>query len=200
MRRLTESTICFLLLAGQLVPGMACANDEAFATYDIQVGQEQAYLTLRGDIHFNFSQVALEALDNGLPITLVTEIELVEPGEWLWSRTIWKKSFTHEIQYHALSQQYLVKSIQASFPKAYLTLSSALGALGRIENLEVRKPEKSDPDKNHIIRVRTGLDSEKLPIPLRPLTYLSDSWRLRGNWQEIYWQNTEREGEDADLR
>ncbi len=198
MRHLTESTICFLLLAGQLLPGMACADNETFAKYDIQVEQEQAHLTLRGDIHFNFSRVALEALDNGLPITLITEIELVEPGAWPWSRAIWEKSFTHEIQYHALSQQYLVKSIQAGFPKAYLTLSSALKALGRIENLEVRKPEKSDPDKNHIIQVRTGLDSEKLPIPLRPLTYLSNSWRLRGNWQKIYWQNTERE--DADLR
>ncbi len=198
MKHLFKLTICFLLSASPLVTGTVCAGDEPFARYDIKPGQDQAYLILSGDIHFNFSRAALEALDNGLPITLVTEVELAVPNEWFWNHIIWRKSFVHEVQYHALSQQYLVKDIQTGFPKAYLTRSSALAALGKIENLKILELKKLDRDKSHIIRVRSGLDSEALPVPLRPLTYLSDSWRLRGDWKKIYWWDSE--GNDADLR
>ncbi len=191
-------TICLLLSVSQLPANIVCAEEEPFAVYNIKAGRHRVHLILSGDIRFNFSRAALEALDNGLPLTLITEVELAVPNEWLWDRAVWKKSFVHEIQYHALSQQYLVKGIQAGFPRAYLTRSSALQALGKIENLEIRELARLHRDKSYVIRVRSGLNSEALPVPLRPLTYLSDSWRLRGDWEKIYWRSPV--GKDADSR
>lgn len=188
MSRLVRLTTCLLLFVSQFPASIARTDDEPFAVYSIKAGQGSAHLILSGDIRFNFSRAALEALDNGLPIMLITEVELAVPNEWLWSRVVLKKSFVHEIQYHALSQQYLVKDIQAGFPRAYLTRSSALQALGKIEALKIRELDRLHRDKSYVIRVRSGLDSEALPVPLRPLTYLSDSWRLQGDWEKIYWR------------
>ena len=198
MRHLFRLTICVLLSASQFLANVVYAEEEPFTIYDIKADRHLVHLVLSGDIRFNFSRAALEALDNGLPLTLITEVELAIPNEWIWDHTVWKKLFVHEIQYHALSQQYLVKGIQAGFPRAYLTRSSALQALGKIENLEIRELAGLHRDKSYVIRVRTGLDSEALPVPLRPLTYLSDSWRLQGDWEKIYWRSPV--GKDADLQ
>ena len=92
-----------------------------------------------------------------------------------------------EIQYHALSQQYLVTGINASYPKAFLTQSSALTALGRINELPLIELSLLDPDAEYQVSVRSSLDSESLPVPLRPLTYLSDEWRLRTDWKRLDW-------------
>lgn len=170
-------------------PGLA---KQEFASFEIQAVTDEAYLTLDGQIKFDFSRSALEALDNGLPVVLVTEIELAIPNEWFWDRTIWEKTYSHEIQYHALSQQYLVKDVQEGFPRAYLTQSSALEALGQIDTLRLLEREKLSKDKSYIIRLKTSLDSESLPIPLRPLTYLSDAWRMESGWQKIYWQDSDK--------
>lgn len=163
-----------------------------FASFDINADADETFLTLDGNIGFNFSRSALEALDNGLPVVLITEVELAVPNEWFWDKTIWEQSYSHEIQYHALSQQYLVKDVKSGFPRAYLTQSSALEALGLIEDLRLLERDRLDSNKSYIIRIKTSLDSESLPVPLRPLTYLSDDWQLESDWQKIYWQDNDK--------
>lgn len=163
------------------------AKADDFADLDLNLSEDDQSLLLQGQITFNFSKAALEALENGLPLGVETEVIVRPSGKWYWPRPVITLSYKLEIQYHALSQHYLVKAIGDEYPSAFLTLSSALEALGMIDQLALIELQKLDPEEQYEVGVRSILDSESLPVPLRPLTYLSEDWRLRSDWKRLSW-------------
>jgi hypothetical protein len=163
------------------------AKSDEFATFDLSLTQDERSLLLDGQITFNFSQAALEALENGLPLGVEIEANIRPLGKWYWPRSIASLSYKLEIQYHALSQHYLVKSTGHEYPRSFLTQSSALEAMGMIDELAIIELKKLNPEETYQVSVRSILDSESLPVPLRPLTYLSDEWRLRSDWERLTW-------------
>jgi hypothetical protein len=163
------------------------ASTEQFATFELSLHENELSLLLDGQITFNFSKAALEALANGLPIGVETQVRVRPVDKWYWPRPVASLTYKQEIQYHALSQHYLVRTIGYDYPRAFLTQSSALAGLGLIDDLVLVDLARLDPDEQYEVRVRTILDSESLPVPLRPLTYLSDEWRLRSEWKRLEW-------------
>ena len=83
-----------------------------------------------------------------------------------------------------MSQQYLVKDLQASLPSTFLTLDSAIDALGLIDDLPVVSVKAILPESQYKVIIKTWLDIESLPSPLRLLAYLSDEWRLESDWKQ----------------
>lgn len=175
-----------LLYSDQLM-----ANSPDFAGHDLVLVQDDVSLLLRGDILFNFSKAALEALANGLPLAVETEINIKPVDKWYWQKTLASYHYKLEIQYHALSQQYLVKSFGYDYPIAFLTQSSALAALGHVEDLPLIELSLLEAEASYEVSIRSALDSESLPVPLRPLTYLSDDWRLRSEWKRLQWPKSQ---------
>lgn len=187
MSRLPTYVRFIFLIAALCQSPILYAIADDFADLDLNLSDDEQSLLLDGQITFNFSKAALEALENGLPLGVETEVIVRPSGKWYWPRAIINLSYKLEIQYHALSQHYLVRAIGDEYPRAFLTLSSALEALGMIDQLALIELQKLNPDEQYEVGVRSVLDSESLPIPLRPLTYLSDDWRLRSDWERLNW-------------
>jgi hypothetical protein len=184
---LTTQLLLPCLVIGLFHTALLQAKTDEFATFDLNLAKDEVSLLLDGQITFNFSQAALEALENGLPLGVEIEANIRPVGKWYWPRDLVSLSYKLEIQYHALSQHYLVKAIGYQYPRAFLTRSSALAALGMIDELALIELQRLDPEETYQVSVRSILDSESLPVPLRPLTYLSEEWRLRSKWKHLTW-------------
>ena len=187
MKRLIRQPVVIFMLLGFFYSGQLIANSVDFTDQDLELVQDEVHLLLQGNITFNFSKAALEALANGLPLAVETEIDIKPTSKWYWRKPLVSYSYKLEIQYHALSQQYLVKSFGYDYPRAFLTQSAALTALGHIGELPLIELSLLDPQEQYEVKVRSVLDSESLPIPLRPLTYLSDDWSLISEWKRLPW-------------
>jgi hypothetical protein len=184
---LPVTLILLFMLGGLMQSSSLSASSDEFATLDLQLQQDEASLLLDGQITFKFSKAALEALANGLPLGVETDITIKPASKWYWPKAVASLRYKQEIQYHALSQHYLVKAIGDDYTRAFLTQSSALAALGRVDGVALIDLSRLDPEDNYEVSVRSILDSESLPVPLRPLTYLSDEWRLRSDWKRLSW-------------
>ena len=187
MSRLSTYTPLIFLIVALCQSAILHARADDFADLDLDLSEDDQSLLLDGQITFNFSKAALEALENGLPLGVDTEIIVRPSGKWYWPRATTILSYKQEIQYHALSQHYLVRAIGDEYPRAFLTRSSALEALGTVDRLALVELQKLDLEEQYEVRVRSLLDSESLPVPLRPLTYLSEDWRLRSDWKRLNW-------------
>lgn len=172
-----------LIIALFFSASSVAAEAVAFSKPQLSVTEDQFYLVLHGNLGFTFSQAALEALDNGLPLTISTEISIVDPGKWFWNKEIWSANYSQQIYYHALSQQYLVKDIQSSYPTAALSRGAAIQALGDIKRLKLVENSVLGSMERYEVQLTTHLDINSLPTPLRPLAYLSEDWRLQGKWK-----------------
>jgi hypothetical protein len=191
VKHFSSQSLVALLMLIFLYSDQLMANSQDFAGQDLALVQDDISLLLQGDISFNFSKAALEALTNGLPLAVETEINIKPVNKWYWQKSLVSYNYKLEIQYHALSQKYLVKSFGDDYPRAFHTQSSALAALGHVKDMPLIELSLLEAEASYEVSIRSALDSESLPVPLRPLTYLSDDWRLRSEWKRLQWPESQ---------
>ena len=136
-------------------------------------------------IDFAFSEDNLEAMRNGVALTVIVDIEVRrERGQW-WDETLARRQLRYRIETNVLTGRYRLRSIGGG-ARNYRSLEEMTESLGRVESVPVIARERLSTDSRYAARIRARLDIEALPSPLRPIAYLSPQWRLNSGWFE--WQ------------
>jgi hypothetical protein len=142
---------------------------------------DDAYqLTAR--IDYGFTAEVLEALDNGVPLTLRIEVEVQRVRRWWANETVTRLEQRHQLTYHAFSDQYLLRNLNSNALTIHPTLGLALDALSTVEQFFLLPAEQVEAGEEYLVQLRTALDIEALPAPLRPVAYVTPAWRLSSAW------------------
>lgn len=146
---------------------------------------------VNAEMHYPLSEKVIEALENSVPITFSQQLELINSvpllGKyWQWQEVLWATELRFELRYHALTQQYVLHSLDTLHHQTFPTLESVLNALGQIKNLSL-PPEYLTDRENLILNLRTELDLHALPTPMRPGALLSSKWQLTSPWVAATW-------------
>lgn len=154
-----------------------------FEVIDAATRLEGGVYRLNARIEYRFSNAALEALQNGVPLTVDIEMEVRRRRSWLWDETVYALTQRFQLEYHALSRQYLVGNLNSGERRAFPTQTAALGFMGRIQDFPLLDRSLLAETERYEAALRARLDIEALPAPLRLLAYLSDDWRLTSEWR-----------------
>lgn len=127
---------------------------------------------------------ATEALRSGIPLVLVLEINLLRARPYLWSTVVARRSERFSIERHALSERYVVTDMARGERRTFERLGDALAAIGAVDGLPIIDRAQLDPAAHYTVRIRSFLDLDTLPAPLRPLAYIMPAWHLRSGWHE----------------
>ncbi len=138
---------------------------------------------LDANIDFNFSDKVIEALQNGVPITLELHLQVRKKGAWLWEKDLLDTRLRYQIRYHALASVYQVVDIQTNVQESFVTREIAITALGDILGMSVVKHEQMEKGKIYNVSLKASLDVDALPLPLRPIAYLSPAWNQSSEWR-----------------
>lgn len=147
--------------------------------------------TLNATIHYPLSPRIIEAIDHGVPITFNQEFQLINTfpliGKyWQWQNTLWSSTIRYQLRYHALSNQYVLIALDTSKQRNFPSLEVTLNALGIVENLNL--PPEYLLDLNNItLQIRSGIDINALPTPMRPGALISDKWQVGSPWVDAVW-------------
>ena len=135
------------------------------------------------NIDYQFSNKSLEALQHGIPLTVEVHAQLRHEDAWLWENDLLDIRFRYQVRYHPLAAVYQIKDLQTNYEQSFVTLESALAALGEIEDFVLLNHSQLIPGEPYILSVKSFLDIEALPLPLRPLAYIDPRWNLSSNWK-----------------
>ena len=183
-------TVCSLLLVTP-EPSTSAANDSE-AGFDIHNARTRlvdgVYL-LDADISFVFSDEALEAIENGVPVTIILEMQVLRQRGFIWDKLWWDKVVAQvegelRIETRPLSSTYLVRNVNSGETQVYRSFSELTAGLGEIRDFPLLDAHLLSDKGRHHLRLRALLDIESLPSPMRPLAYLNSLWRLRSDWYE----------------
>jgi hypothetical protein len=166
------------LLAGWT--GTAIA--QLFAVHNARTELVGEVYHLDARLEYHFTPVALTALENGVALTLMLDIEVYQPRRYLWDDVVASLEQRYEIQYHALANQYLLRNLNSGSQFVYSSLDETLATLGRLQRVPVIDAHLLKPDAHYMVRVRSRLDLESLPVPLRLKAYISSEWWLSSGW------------------
>lgn len=172
---------CILLLVGGL-SGPVFADDGSFVVKQVDTRLEEGVYYLDADFSHQLSDTALEALHNGVPLFIEIKVEVFTQAWGGWASTFAELIQRYTLRYHSLSRQYVLKNLNADTQEIFSSVSTALVTLNVLRNLPIIDKKLLDDEPQYLVRTRTRLEIESLPLPLRSLAYFKGSWRLKSDW------------------
>jgi len=160
----------------------ATAATPLFTVHDAKTELVGNIYRLNADLELKLTPQALTALDNGVTLTIILDIEVYTPSRYLWDSVLASLEQRYEIQYHTLADQYLLRNINSGSQFVYSTLDAALNALGKIEQLPILDAHLLQPEEHYKVRARSRLDLASLPVPMQLEAYISSEWWLNSGW------------------
>jgi hypothetical protein len=179
-RAARAAPLVVVALALMLLPAARALAD--FAVDSVETRSEDDMLVMDAHIDYAFSKVALEALDNGVPLTLEVHVQLRRSSAWMWEESLVDERLRYVIRYKPLSERYTVARLPGDDGRSYVTRDAAIAAIGNIEGLQLVPKARLEAGEGYVIEIRASLDVEELPLPLRPIAYLLPSWKLSTGW------------------
>lgn len=176
-------TWSFALLAPALAHGAPTASGPGFHVQNAHIRLQDGVYLLDAFISFDFSDESIEAMDNGVSLTILLDIEVLRK-HLLWHKTVMKRQSRFRVGVHALSKRYVVRDLDSGRTETFRSVEEMAAALGTVNDLPLFDRDLLEAQANYRARVRARLDIEALPSPLRPLAYISPGWRLDGEWFE----------------
>lgn len=175
--------VCTLCLAAS--PVAAQEDDPGrFEVRSASVELDEGVYFLDAWLEYRLSTEARVALESGVPLTIEIEVEFLRSRRFWFDDSEASLLQTYELQYHALSERYLVLNSNAGEQNSFANLFSALNFLGRVSALPLIDRALLEAGELYEIRIRTSLSTEDFPGPLRLLTFWRPDWSLRSEWYE----------------
>jgi hypothetical protein len=173
--------VATLWLAVLLQPGMAAAADGI----EVQRGATRlqgGVWYLDADISYVLNEAALEALDNGLALDVELTIRLTQRRRLIWDSLFAELKQRYQLQYHALTERYILRNLNSGEQTTYGTLSAALVELGTLRGLPVIDDALLSGGERYYVMLRAAVDIKQLGGPLALISFLWNDWRITGEW------------------
>ncbi|MCU0834543.1 MAG: DUF4390 domain-containing protein [Chromatiaceae bacterium] len=183
MRRLSARAALLLLLPlGLLFAALPVAAGNGFRVERVEPRVQGERVVLDAMIDYRFSAAALEAMENGVPLTVDVHIQVRRADAWVWEESLVDLRLRYQIRYRPLSERYVVTPLPGHEGTSYATRDAAIAALGTLDDLDLVGLDRLTPGERYEIHLRASLDIEELPLPLRPIAYLRPAWKLSTGW------------------
>ena len=172
-----------LLLVGGLLLSVGWLQAAEFTVRDAQTRLVDGVYQLEADIRYQLSDPIHEAIANGVPITISLQVVVEQQRDYIWNKTLTHLQQHYSVQYHALSGQYIIKDLNSGRQQSFHSINSALLTLGEVRELPLLEQSLlKEPDAVYQVRLRSEIDINSLPAPLRPMAWLSHEWKLKSEW------------------
>ena len=133
---------------------------------------------------FSLTEEADKALRHGISLEIHTHFQLRLKRKWLWDKTINEKIIKHKLEHRPLTNNFLTIDIKTGQRNSYSNLDAALNHINKISKLKLFDQSLLHKDQVYNARIKTFLNTEALPPPLRPQAYFSSKWEMSSEWFE----------------
>ena len=164
-------------------------DDGHFEVIEARTELRSGVYFLDATIAFRLSADAREALRSGVPLTIRLDVEFMNRRRFWFDAEDAALRQRYQLEYHALSERYLVTNLNSGDQSSYGSILSALSSLGRIDRLPLIDAALLDPGRDYELRLRVVLDVEQFPGPLRLLAFWRRDWSIASDWYRWPLQN-----------
>lgn len=175
--------ICLMVTVFALRPSYA-DDAPAFAVASVNS-------TLNGSVYFinavfeiNLPYYIKSAVDQGFDLPLIMEIEVFRSrGMWFDEKVVYIKQ-QYLLRYHALLDSVSILDVNAGNRLYYASLDEAIARLSVLIDYPALDNNRLQDGKYYNARIRFGIDSSELPLPLKSSSLWENDWDLKSDWVE----------------
>lgn len=165
-------------------------NKSDFQVVSASTFEYKESISIDADLKMNFPDVVVEALENGIPLTIAVDIQVLRERPW-WRNLIIKESRQRfELRYHPLTNVHEIKNIATSERYTFNSRHDAMAVLGTIRGAHLIDRKQLSRQRQYSVQMRILLDINRLPLALRQVASLSSDWRLESPW--FFWKISDK--------
>jgi hypothetical protein len=179
------SVALLLFVAAWFYPG-----ENAYAADGIEIGETRLERSIDGeawilnvDVDIQLSPRLEDAVNKGLPLYFVLELEVTK-SRWYWfNESSANKLQSYKLSYHALTRQY--RLALGAYQQTFSTLNEAVRAMTKIRGWRVGEFEQFVIGAKYDAQVRMRLDTSQLPKPFQVIGITNKEWSLSSEWKRF---------------
>jgi hypothetical protein len=169
-----------LLLVVACIVVAASARADAINVRGADLRLEDDQYLLNAEFEFSLSPTLEEALQRGIPLYFVLELEIARP-RWYWfDEKLVAYQTTTRLSYNALTRQYRLSS--GLFSQTAPSLEDAIRLLSRVRSREVARRDDLPKGYRYEAALRLRLDGTQLPKPIQISALAARDWQLSSDW------------------
>jgi hypothetical protein len=137
---------------------------------------------VNANLAFEFSDDALAAMQSGIALIIDVDFEISRQRRYIWDPQVLSLNRRYQIERHALTDRYVITDLITDDRRTFESIESAIEDLGRFREIPIAEITRLPAEGEYSFALRARLDLESLPAPLRPIAYISPSWRMSSGW------------------
>lgn len=171
-----------LCLGAASVAAQERAPKPGFEVISAQSRLVEQVVRLDALFDLRFSPQLVDALQNGVSLNLLIEIEVIEERDYLWSSTVTTLEQRYQIVYQPLTNHYLLRNINSDVEFQFPSLESLLAVISALSDFPLLDYSLLEEEGRYLGEIRISVDRESFPVPLRLMSYVADNWYLSSEW------------------
>jgi len=173
------------LLLLMLASGASLAQDvKPFVVQRAEFSLDQSMMLLDMVVESEIPGYISIALDQGFSVPIMFEVEILASKRyWLDDRVVSLKQ-QYRLNYQPMLDSYVVFDVNNSERRYFDNRQAAVRFIEVVYNYPMLNIKNLAPNRQYYARVRFGIDSDQLPLPLKSSSLWDNDWDLTSDWYE----------------
>ncbi len=157
---------------------------DAFIVDRAEFSLDETLLQLTLLVDSQIPNYILIAIDQGFAVPMMFEVEIrTEKPYWFDDKVV---SLKQQYQLHHLPMldSFVVFDVNSSERHYFDNRKAAVQSIEVVYNYPMLDINNLAPDKAYYARLRFGIDTDELPLPLKSSSLWDNDWDLKSDWYE----------------
>lgn len=140
-------------------------------------------LLLFAEFSVLLNETLRNAIDRGLPLHFVAEVQLERP-RWYWTDdSVLQASLEWRVSYHALTRKY--RLVLENQSQVFDSLDEALVAMSHVAGAPLATLDRLRPGAHYVGQAQLRLDTSRLPKPFQMTALTNSEWNPQSEWKRF---------------
>lgn len=178
-------SVAFILLLLFVNQQPSFAGNTSASALNVHIQQQQ--LLVDAHIQLGMTDTMEKALQHGIAIEYLIQVDLLDPTTWFWEKRITRKNMRVRLSYDSFKRTYLLSNLTLGRITTDKDLERALQSLGHIQSLPLIDTAQLTVDKSYQLKLSVSLERGVLPNALRLTSFFDPNWRIDLTGQTQNW-------------
>lgn len=164
------------------MPLSAAEDDVAFRVKNADFSLQESLLELNSEIEIELPGYISIAIEKGFAVPLMFQVEILSPVKYWWDDKIVTLKQQYQLHFLPMLSSYVIFDLNAGQRYYFDSLSEAVNYLQVVYNYPMLDINNISDGRDFYARIRFGIDSDELPVPLKSSSLWDNDWSLRSDW------------------
>ena len=165
-----------------MMPLVLAEDGVAFRVHNARFSLDETLLELNSEIEIELPAYISIAIEQGFAVPLMFEVEILSPIKYWPDRKIVSLKQQYQLHFLPMLGSYVIIDLNAGQRYYFDSLDEAVEYLHEVNNYPMLDINNISDERSYYARLRFGIDSDELPLPLKSSSLWDNDWNLKSDW------------------